>query len=92
MNPRTEMIANSIENLANVNMISNDELIVHLGHILKQRIKANTEYALSHVEFSTQALFTNKLAKTVLNDIINEIDKKRNVLRSLEKEVRKNYR
>ena len=90
-NEVTQMFSNAIEGLAQYHKISNDEVIVHLGYMLKQRVKANTEFAAKHPRFSFQALQTNKLAKTVLNDCINEIDKKRNVLRSLEKEVRKAY-
>ena len=86
-----EMFSNAIEGLAQYHKISNDEVIVYLGYILRERVKANTEFAVKHPRFSFQALQTNKLAKTVLNDCINEIDKKRNVLRSLEKEVRKSY-
>lgn len=86
------MFSNAIEGLAQYHRISNDEIIVYLGYILKERIKANADFATKHPKFSYQALQTNKLCKQVLNDIINTIDKKRNVLRSLEKEVRKNYR
>lgn len=91
MHEVTQMFSNAIEGLAQYHKISNDEIIVHLGYMLKERIKANTEFATNNPKFSYQALQTNKLCKMVLNDVINTIDKKRNVLRSLEKEVRKKY-
>lgn len=92
VNPLTERLielSNIIENHTAANKFSNDELIVDLAYILKQRIKRNIEFTLQHPMFAPRALVTNKVAKLALNDTIREIEKKRNVLRSLAKEARR---
>ncbi len=92
MNPLTERLitlSDIIENHTAANKFSNDELIVDLAYILKQRIKRNIEFSLQYPAFAPRALNTNKVAKLALNDTIREIEKKRNVLRSLSKEVRR---
>ena len=92
VNPLTERLialSDVIENHTAANKFSNDELIVDLAYILKQRIKRNLEFSLQYPAFAPRALVTNKVAKLALNDTIREIEKKRNVLRSLSKESRR---
>lgn len=89
INPVLTNLSNAIEKYGEVNGISNSELIVYLAYILRARIKANVKYTLSNLGYAGFALQINKKAKQALNDCIKEIDKKKNTLRSLEKDFRK---
>jgi hypothetical protein len=89
---RKDALQTVIANVAKNYNFSNSELIIALSRIIKKHVNDHVKFTMSNLEYAPQALEVNKFIKEQLNDCINEIDKKRNTLRSVEKQLRKKYK